>query len=152
MAIVRWAPFSAFTSLQREMQEMLDRLSTRPFFEGFSFRPTTDIFREGEELIIKAELPGIDPKEELEIDVEGNVLHIRGEKKFEKEIKEEDRFLRECRFGTFSRDVMLPEGVEVDEIDAKYEDGVLTVRVPLPTEVIEEAKKTAIPISVAEKV
>lgn len=152
MAIVRWAPFSAFTTLQREMQEMLDRVATRPMFEGFEFRPATDMYREDGNLIIHAELPGIDPSEALEIEVEGNVLHIKGEKKVERVVDEEHRYLRECRAGLFRRDVVLPEGVDAASIKAEYEDGVLTLRVPLPSEAIEEPKKISIPISVAEKV
>lgn len=151
MSIVRWAPFSAFTSVQREMQEMLDRLGTRPL-QGFAFRPSTDIFREDGTLVIKAELPGIDPKEELELEVEGNVLRIKGEKSFEKEIKEEDHYLHERHFGSFCRDVVLPEGVAVEAIGADYEDGILTIRVPLPEEVVEEPKKTSIEVSVSEKI
>jgi HSP20 family protein len=151
MAIVRWAPFSAFTSLQREMQEMLDRFATRPVFEGFDFRPLTDVVREGDELVITAELPGIDPAE-LDIELEGNVLHIKGEKKVEREVDEHDRYLRECRYGSFRRDVMLPEGVDAQAIKAEYDKGVLTVRMPLPSEIVEEERKLAIPISVPEKV
>jgi len=152
MAIVRWAPFSAFTSLQREMQEMADRFATRPMFEGFEFRPATDMYREDGNLIIHAELPGIDPSEELEIDVEGNVLHIKGEKKLERVVDDEHRYFRECRSGAFRRDIMLPDGVEAEAIKAEYEGGVLTLRVPLPSEETEEAKKVHVPVSISEKV
>lgn len=151
MAIVRWAPFSAFTSLQREMQEMLDRVATRPVFEGFDFRPLTDVYREGDNLLIRAEVPGMDP-EALHIELEGSLLHIKGEKKSEEEIADHDRYLRECRYGSFRRDVMLPEGVAADKIKAEYDKGILTVRVPLPEEVVEEERKVSIPISIAEKV
>ncbi len=151
MAIVRWAPFSAFTSLQREMQEMLDRLATRPVFEGFDFRPLTDVYREGETLLVRAEVPGMDA-ESLDIELEGNVLHIRGEKTFDREIEEKDRYLRECRFGSFRRDVMLPEGVEAEAIKAEYDAGVLMLRIPLPAEIVEEDRKVKIPISITEPV
>jgi len=152
VSIIRLAPFSAFTSLQREMQEMLERLDPRPVFPDLSFRPATDIFREDGTLVIKVEVPGIDPKDGLEIDVEGNVLHIEGEKKFEKEIKEEDHYLHERHVGSFSRDVVLPEGVDIEKITADYEEGVLTVRVPLPEEVLDIPAKHPIEVSIAEKV
>jgi HSP20 family protein len=151
MAIVRWAPFSAFTSLQREMQEMLDRVATRPVFEGFDFRPLTDVYREGDSLIIRAEVPGMDP-EALHIELEGSLLHIKGEKSSHEEVEDHDRYLRECRYGSFRRDVMLPDGVDADGIKAEYDKGILTLRIPLPEEVVEEERKVSIPISVAENV
>jgi HSP20 family protein len=133
------------------MQEMLDRVATRPVFEGFDFRPLTDVYREGGELFITCELPGIDPGE-LEIELEGNVLHIKGEKQVDREIEEPDRYLRECRYGSFRRDVMLPEGVDATAIKAEYDKGILSVRMPLPEEIVEEDRKVAIPLSVPESV
>jgi len=151
MAIVRWAPFSAFNSLQREMAEMLDRFASRPVFEGFDFRPLTDVYREDDKLFVRAEVPGMDP-ESLKIELEGHLLRISGEKKFEREVDEHDRYLRECRFGSFRREVMLPEGVEEEDIKASYDHGVLTVEMPLPADIMEEERKVEIPISVAETV
>jgi HSP20 family protein len=150
MAITRWAPFSAFTSLEREMQDMMSRFHTRPFLEGFEWRPTTDVYEEEGKLIVRSEIPGMD-LEDIEIKVEDNVLHISGEKKLEKEVSEDDRYVRECRFGTFRRDVMLPEGVDVDRIHADYDNGVLMVRVPLPTEVAKP-RPVRIPVEVPETV
>lgn len=150
-SVVRWAPFSAFTSLERELQSMLDRFSPRPWIEGFGWKPFTDVFREDGELIVRAELPGIDIEKDLNIDVEENVLHIRGEKSEEKEIKEEHRYMRECQYGTFQRDVVLPQGVDPDSIRATYEDGVLMVRMPIPEEKKEEPKAYKVEVRVPEK-
>ena len=147
MAIVRWEPFSVFTSLEREMQDMIDRFSIRPIAEGFAWKPATDVFRENGKLIVRSELPGIDPDTELFIDVEGNVLHIKGEKKFELEVDEEHRYLRECRYGSFRRDVMLPEGVAADTITAAYDQGILTVEVPLPKESAKAPGKVTVKVA-----
>ena len=148
MAITRWAPFSAFTSLEREMQDMMDRFTMRPWTEGFDWKPATDVYRENGDLIVRAELPGIDPEEGLTVEVEGNVLHITGEKRLEREVEEADRYLRESHFGSFRRDVLLPEGVEPDDIVATLEHGVLTVRVPMPTEAAEEPNTTKVEVEV----
>ena len=92
MAISRWAPSSAFTSLEREMQDMRSRFHTRPFIEGFEWKPSTDVYEEEGKLLVRTEIPGIDPSEELTIEVEENVLHIKGEKTMEKEISEDNRY------------------------------------------------------------
>lgn len=134
MAITRWAPFSAFTSLEREMQDVLDRFELRPWSGDFAWKPSTDIFREGDELVVRAEIPGIDPDEGLTIEIEDNVLRITGDKSVEKEIEKEHLYLHECRFGSFRRDVLLPEGVDIDAITAHVDHGVLTVRIPAPAE------------------
>lgn len=150
MAITRWTPFSAFTSLEREMQDMLDRFTVRPRPEEFTWKPSTDVYREDGDLVVRAEFPGIDPEEGLDVQVEGNVLHIKGEKKLENEIREDDRYVRECRYGSFRRDVMLPEGVNPDDIAASFANGVLIVRVPVPEEAVEESRAKTITVDIAE--
>ncbi len=150
MAILRWAPFSAFTALERQMREVLDRFETRPSIEGFVWKPATDVYREDGTIIIRSGLPGIDPGE-VDIEVEGNLLRISGEKRVARETSEKDRFLRECRYGSYRREVVLPEGVDPDAIVANFDNGVLTVRVPLPVEVAEEAPKKKIAISVPQE-
>lgn len=145
MAIARWAPFTAFTSLERELQELLDRLSI-PAIEGMAWKPSTDVSRENGSLVLRAELPGIDPAKDVTIDVEDNVLHIKGEKKIEREFEETDRFVRERRYGSFERNLMLPEGVDPGSVTAIYEKGILTVEVPLPEEAAAEAEKITVDI------
>ena len=132
------------------MQDLLDRLSVRPMATGFPWKPVTDVFRENGTLVVRSELPGIDPETELTIDVEGNVLHIAGEKKTEREVEDEHRYLRERRFGSFRRDVLLPEGVDAEAITASYDQGILTVEVPLPTETAEEIGKVTVPVTQKE--
>lgn len=148
MAITRWAPFSAFTSLEREMQQMFDRFTTRPWFEGFTWKPSTDVYRDDGELVVRAEIPGIDPEEGLTVEIEGNVLHIIGEKKEEKKIEEDDRYMHECHYGSFRRDVMLPEGITEDDITAGFDNGVLTVRIAVTEEEPAEPEPKAIKIDI----
>lgn len=146
MAIMRWAPFTAFPSLERDLQDLLDRLGAMAETGEFPWKPSTDVYRENGTLVMKAELPGIDPKTELTIDVEDDILHIKGEKTVEQESEEADRFVKERRFGSFSRELMLPEGVDPGAITASYDNGVLTVVVPLPTETTVEPKKVTVEV------
>lgn len=148
MAIAKWAPFSAFTSLEQEMQSLLDRIGARPWLEGFGWKPEADIYRDEGTLVIQAELPGLDPEADLDITVESNVLQIKGEKTESQEINETDRYVSERRFGSFRRSVMLPEGVDPDAVSAEYDNGVLTVRVSLP-ELPEEEEPRKVQVDVA---
>jgi HSP20 family protein len=119
------------------------------FFEHeplLAWRPYTDMYRENGLLIVKAELPGIDPDKDVKITVEGDMLVLSGEKLTEKEVKEPDRLLRERIFGHFERRIPLPDKVDPEAIKAVYEKGVLTIKVPLPTEVRPKTKE--IPVSV----
>jgi HSP20 family protein len=96
------------------------------------FRPSMDVTRTDGELIVTAELPGMEPDKDVEITVDEDYLTIKGEKSEETEISEEDRYVHERRYGKFVRRVPVPEGVSADKITADYTNGVLTVRVTLP--------------------
>jgi HSP20 family protein len=85
-------------------------------------------------LVIRAELPGIDPEKDVEITVEGGMLNITAERREETEKTERDFHRRELRYGSFARGIPLPEGVDEKAVEASYKDGILEVRVPLPTE------------------
>jgi HSP20 family molecular chaperone IbpA len=100
----------------------------------FDFRPSIDVERTDGELIITAELPGIDPDKDVEITLQDDYLTISGEKSEEREISEENRYLRERHYGKFVRRVPVPDGVTEDMISADYDRGVLTVTVKLPEE------------------
>jgi HSP20 family protein len=85
-------------------------------------------------LVVKAELPGIDPQKDVEVTVEGGLLNIRAERREEQETTEKDFHRRELRYGSFARSIALPDGVDEAAVTAKYVNGVLEVRAPLPTE------------------
>lgn len=124
MAIVRW---------------MSDDLLARG-----SWMPPVDIYSQGnQELVIKAEMPGLN-REDIDLTVENDTLTIRGEKKLEKDIKEE-RFHRvERSYGSFSRTFSLPKTVDGTKVSAEYKNGVLVVRLPLR----EESKPRQIKVAV----
>jgi HSP20 family protein len=115
------------------------------FFEvDGKWTPRVDIFEEGNELVVKAELPGV-KKEDMEVTLEGDTLIIRGERKQEKEVKEDHYYRKESSYGSFSRQFTVPAGITSADIKASYKDGILEVRLPKPAQ--PESAKTTIPVS-----
>jgi HSP20 family protein len=116
----------------REIQAQMDRvLSTalRGERAGVTWSPAVDIAERDDALVLTAELPGMS-RDDIEVELENNVLTIRGEKKDEREEKEEDRYVYEREFGAFARSFTLPRTVDADRIHARFENGVLTVTMP----------------------
>ena len=153
MAIVRWEPFRDLMSLQERMNRLFDesfrsRAGAGAGHEedwalGGSWAPAVDIYEHEGNIVLKAEIPGIDPKE-VDVRVENNVLTLRGERKIDTEVKRESYHRVERAYGTFSRSFTLPNVVDTEKIKAEYRDGVL--RVTLPKR--EEAKPKQISINV----
>jgi HSP20 family protein len=125
MAITRWDPFREVAALQNRVNSLF-----RDFSEGESsmttanFIPAVDIYEDEKKIVLKLEVPGIQEKD-LDVSVENNTLTVKGERKFEKEEKEENFHRIERRYGSFFRAFTLPTSVETENIDAKYENGVL---------------------------
>ena len=99
-------------------------------------------YREDGTLVVRADLPGIDPDKDVELTVAGGMLHIEAERRAEEKREEKGYLRREVRYGAVSRSLPLPEGVTEADITASYQDGVLEIRIPEPKH--EEAKKIAI--------
>jgi len=125
MAITRWDPFREVMALQnrmnslfREMNEPEGALSTA------SFVPAVDIYEDSKKVVLKLEVPGIEEKD-LDVRVENNLLTVKGERKFEKEEKEENFHRIERRYGSFFRSFTLPSTVDSEHIGASYNAGVL---------------------------
>lgn len=119
------------SDLRRRMLQMFDEPFTLPLFREplVGWMPDVDISETGGEIVVKAELPGMS-KEDVEIEIEGNVLTLRGEKKEEKEEDEKERYLYECSYGSFQRSFTLPTSVREDQVKAEFRDGVLKVTLP----------------------
>jgi HSP20 family protein len=147
-ALTPWRPFRELSTLHDD----LDQFFTR-FFGEEEWLPTTwrtrfgppaiESFVRNGELVVRADLPGIDPKE-VELAVEGHRLIMRGERKAKEERTEKDYRYREVEYGRFERAVDLPEGVDADTIKATYHEGILEVTMKAPKEMV--AKK--VPITV----
>ena len=141
-------PFKDIEKTRSEMDRLLDTFlfgvpQKREFWEEAEWVPTVDVAETKNEIVVNVEIPGMDPKG-FDISLSKGTLTIKGEKKQEKEGKEENYHLVERRYGTFTRSILLPQEVEGDKIRASYKNGVLTVTLPKS----EEAKKKEIKIKV----
>ncbi len=147
--LMKREPLGELSRLRREVDRMWEDFfgprgwGLRPW-EG-EWAPAIDVSETADKVEVKAEVPGIDPKE-INITLTGDVLTIKGEKKSEREETKESYHLVERSYGSFSRSLTLPAAVEVDKIDARYEKGVLTVTCPKK----EEVKPKAIEIKAAK--
>lgn len=131
MTITRWDPFHGLTTLQQEVNKLFEgSLNGRNDNSALTaWAPAVDIYETENELVLKADLPAIDEKD-LDIRVENNTLTIRGERKFEREVKEENYLRVERTYGSFSRSFGLPNTVDTEAIKAEYKNGVLKVEMP----------------------
>ncbi len=140
--ITRWDPF-------RDLQFRMNRVLA-DFARGGdeapatgSFMPAADVYEDDHKLVLKFEVPGMEEKD-LDVRLENNILTVKGERKFEKEEKEENFHRIERRFGSFTRSFTLPNSVDTGKVEAKYEAGVLKVTLPKRA----EAKPKQVKISV----
>ena len=143
MALVRWNPMSELASLEIDR---LNRMFSDFYEETFSraWVPPVDIYEtDGHEVVLKAELPDM-KREDINVTFENGVLTLKGERKFEQEVKKENFQRIERRHGSFSRSFTLPNTVDAGRISASYRDGVLTIRLPQR----EEAKPKQIAVNV----
>src|SRR5580704_15449909 len=137
--------FRSTTTLQDQINRLFNETFERPGQESnlTAWAPAVDIYENEHELVVKADLPDIDPKD-LDIRVENNILTIRGERKFEKKVNEDNYLRVERAYGAFSRSFALANTVNPDGIKADYQNGVLTLTIPKR----EEAKPKQIKVSV----
>jgi len=144
-----WKPF-------RDLERMMRRWDT-PFrlFEDLDdgveerFVPAVESFVKDGTLVVKADVPGLEPKD-IEVTVLGNVLTLKGERKSESEVKKEDYLKREVSYGSFERRMTLPEGTQTDQVKATFKQGVLEITLPLGKEAV--AKKVPIETATEKKV
>lgn len=137
LGLTKWTPLKDISTLHKEIDELFNRFFGREEWMPSSlFReewyPRIESYVKDGELVINAELPGIDPKE-VDVSVVGNQLTIRGERKKKEEVKEDGYYVREIEYGSFERTIPLPEGVNPDKINARYKDGVLRISMPAPS-------------------
>src|SRR6202045_3645180 len=140
----RWEPFRGVSTLQ----EQINRLFTDSFERTgesnlTTWAPSVDIYENEQELVVKADLPEVDPKD-LDIRVENNILTIRGERKFEKQVNDGNYLRVERAYGSFARSFSLANTVNAEAIKADYQNGVLTLHIPKR----EEAKPKQIKVNV----
>jgi HSP20 family protein len=143
MSLIRWDPFRGFNALPARFGGLFGKDLEAPL-STTAWNPLVDIFENDNEVIVKAELPGMNAKD-IEVKLENNVLMLKGERRFEKETKEENYHRVEREYGIFSRSFALPTAVNGDKVTAEYKDGVLKIVMPKK----EETKPKPITIAAA---
>jgi len=141
MTLMRWSPWQELESMNRQLSHLLDDSHFGLASEAGQWVPTVDIRETDDALLVQAELPGIE-KKNVRLEVKNGMLTISGERRYEKDVKEENVHRVERAYGKFSRSFSLPTNVDADKVDATMKDGVLEVRLPKR----ESAKPKAIAI------
>lgn len=130
MALIRWEPLQEMDDMQREINRLFDRFqvpSTRE--SGFSFVPAAELQDTPEAFLLKLEVPGL-KAEDLDIQVTGEAISIRGERRSESTSEEKGITRSEFRYGRFRRVIPLPARVQNDQVEATYDSGILNLRLP----------------------
>jgi HSP20 family protein len=151
MTIVRWEPLRELSSLQGEMNRLFNTVFDQPAggSNGATLRrwmPAMDLVETDEHFVLRADLPGL-TEDDIKIELEDGTLTVSGERKAEHESRNEGFYRVERAFGTFSRSLTLPKGVDGEAVTASFDRGVLEVRIPKP----EERKPRRIEIAGAQK-
>jgi HSP20 family protein len=152
MTIVRWEPFRDLNSLQSEMNRLFNTVFDQPTSGGGNsgamrrWMPAMDLVETGEHFVLRADLPGLS-EEDVKIELEDNTLTVSGERKAEHESRDEGFYRVERAYGSFSRSLTLPRGVNAEAVEAHFDRGVLEVRIPKP----EERKPRRIEIGAGQK-
>ena len=133
MAVIRWDPFRDLNSLQDRMNRLFEETNRGSRADDptstSAWSPAVDIHETAAEIVVQAELPGMDQKD-IELNLENNVLTLRGNRQFEKEAKNENYHRIERAYGVFSRSFSIPAVVDEAKIRAEYKNGVLTIALP----------------------
>ncbi|MDH4264046.1 MAG: Hsp20/alpha crystallin family protein [Deltaproteobacteria bacterium] len=149
MALIRWDPFREMSALQERMNRLFSDVRAQAPVRGEeivqgAWVPAVDIFETNEAIVLKAELPGITSQDIL-LEVKDNTLTLKGEKKFEKEVKEENYHRVERSYGSFQRAFTLPGTIHQEKVKAKFKDGILEITLPK----VEEAKPKQIKVEIS---
>ena len=147
MVLQRWEPFSQLRRMDRDVDRIWRHMfrphHTWPRYGTSYGAVPVDVYEDGDHLVVRATIPGV-AFEDLEVTTAENVLTIKDETKVEKEVKEDEYLHREHRYGSFSRQVALPRGLDTADAKASYRNGILTVTIPKT----EETKPKALKIEV----
>lgn len=134
-------PWRALAEMENEMERWFEGAGLREDLAPYGFLPTCDLKETKKEFILTLDIPGV-KKEDVKIEFENGRLSVSGERKEEKEVKDERRHLSEAYYGSFQRSFTLPGKIDENKVDAHYENGVLTVKIPR----LETSKAKAIEI------
>jgi HSP20 family protein len=128
--LIRWEPVREMMTLREAMDQLFNDAFTRPVsMSGGSVIPAIDVYQNNDAVVVKAALPGL-KADDVQISVSADVLTLRGEFKREDEQKDTTYHIREQRYGSFERSIMLPSDVQTDKSKADFENGILTITLP----------------------
>ncbi len=145
--LTRWDPFQEMLNLRRTVDRLFDNASPdRDWAQPSMWGLAVDMVENQDDFVVKASIPGIHP-DDLDISYSDDTLTIKGEIKEDKEVKEDQYHLRERRYGSFTRSITLPTKIKGDKIEATYQNGVVTLRLPKA----EEVKPKRIAIKVGDQ-
>ncbi len=149
MALIRWDSFREMSALQERMNRLFSDVRAQAPVRGEeivqgAWIPAVDIFETNEAIVLKAELPGI-TAQDISVEVKDNTLTLKGEKKFEKEVKEENYHRVERSCGSFQRAFTLPGTIHQEKVKAKFKDGILEITLPK----VEEAKPKQVKVEIS---
>jgi len=133
----RWEPFRELSEIQQEMNRLFDSFFGRPssFQAGERvWMPLVDMYETKDDLVVTFEIPGVREKD-VSVSITGDVLTVKGERKWDREVKEDSYHRLERAYGKFERSIPLPMPVQADKVKATYRDGVLEIRLPKAEEV-----------------
>ncbi|WP_427170431.1 Hsp20/alpha crystallin family protein [Arthrobacter sp. 92] len=151
--LMRWSPFassrwsSPFDALLGSPAGFMDAFDRMLESAAGPAPIRVEEFVDDKTLVVRAEMPGLDPEKDIEVSISEGVLHISAERQEKEEHKDKNRYRSEFRYGSFTRDLPLPEGIREEDIKASYTDGVLEVRTPLPEAVAAGTEKNTLPIT-----
>ena len=150
MAIVRWEPLRELSSLQNEMNRLFNTAFDTPATPGNGgamrrWVPAMDLVETADDFVLRADLPGL-TQDDVKLELEDSTLTVSGERKSERTDKHEGYYRVERAFGSFSRSLTLPKGVDADAVKANFDNGVLEIHIPKP----EERKPRRIAIAVGD--
>lgn len=147
MVMQRWDPFAELRQMQETMNRMWRNFGLWPDVDASREHWTVplDVLQEGDNIVVRASLPGVKP-EDIEVTIENDLLTIKGQTSVERETREDSYLMRERRTGAFHRSLRLPDTVDTEKAESRYEHGVLTITFPK----LEARKARHIKINVAK--
>lgn len=146
MALIRWQPFQEFETLRRQMDQLFDEFAGVEHHSSTSWKPAIELQDTEDNLIVRAEIPGVDGKD-IDVRVTREAVAISGEHRFEKKAEEKGFFRSEFRYGSFQRVISLPVPVQKEQVKADFQNGILTLTLPKVT----EARRTVVKLNLSDR-
>lgn len=143
MALVRWNPYAELEALRRQMDRLFDDVGDYSGFADQPWQPAVELNDAGENLVLKVQLPGIHP-DNLDINASRDSITISGEYRHEQENKPQNIYHSEFQYGKFHRTIGLPVGIQQNQVEADYNNGILTLRLPK----VEEAMNRSVKVNI----